>query len=409
MRIVLICLLLFTGIAKANTIRVGKNQRVTSVKEAIRLAGRGDTILVDKGTYREGNIIVNKPLVLKGIANPVLDGGGKNEVLSVKSPHVVVDGFLVRNSGYSSIVDLAGIKIYNTHHVNVINNILDNNFFGIYAQEARHCIIANNRVTAYNRATELSGNGIHCWKSDSITVAGNSISGHRDGIYFEFVTHTLIENNTSAANQRYGLHFMFSHHNTYKQNIFRKNGAGVAVMFTRDVTMLNNLFEENWGDAAYGILLKEISDSRIEHNRFINNTTGIYMEGASRIMVSKNVFTGNGWALKIQASCMDNNVNNNNFAGNTFDVATNGSLVLNVFNGNYWDKYEGYDLNRDKKGDVPYHPVSMYAMIIEKYPPSMLLFRSFMVTLLEKAEKIIPSLTPEDLKDEAPFMKPIEL
>lgn len=255
----------------------------------------------------------------------------------------------------------------------------------------------------------MSGNGIHCWKSDSMTISGNRVSGHRDGIYFEFVTHSLIEKNISASNNRYGLHFMFSHNNTYKSNTFRKNGAGVAVMFTRNVTMLDNLFEENWGDAAYGILLKEISDSRIEHNRFVNNTTAIYMEGASRINVSRNAFTGNGWALKIQASCMDNHVSNNNFTGNTFDVATNGSLVLNVFNGNYWDKYEGYDLNRDRKGDVPYHPVSMYAMIIERYPPSMLLFRSFMVTLLEKAERVIPSLTPEALKDDAPLMKPIVL
>jgi nitrous oxidase accessory protein len=43
-----------------------------------------------------------------------------------------------------------------------------------------------------------------------------------------------------------------------------------------------------------------------------------------------------------------------NFLGNTFDVSTNGSLVLNEFNGNYWDKYDGYDLDKNKIGDVPY-------------------------------------------------------
>ncbi|MVT09566.1 nitrous oxide reductase family maturation protein NosD [Chitinophaga tropicalis] len=409
MRCLLLICLLMVGTAHAHTIRVGKGQRITSIHRAISMAVKGDTVLVDKGTYKEGNIIVDKPIVLKGLNQPILDGEGKHEIISVKSPYVVIEGFLVKHSGYSSVTDIAGIKIYNTHHVTVINNTLDNNFFGIYAQGAKHCTITDNHLTAYSRATELSGNGIHCWKSDSMTISGNRVSGHRDGIYFEFVTHSLIEKNISASNNRYGLHFMFSHNNTYKSNTFRKNGAGVAVMFTRNVTMLDNLFEENWGDAAYGILLKEISDSRIEHNRFVNNTTAIYMEGASRINVSRNAFTGNGWALKIQASCMDNHVSNNNFTGNTFDVATNGSLVLNVFNGNYWDKYEGYDLNRDRKGDVPYHPVSMYAMIIERYPPSMLLFRSFMVTLLEKAERVIPSLTPEALKDDAPLMKPIVL
>lgn len=73
---------------------------------------------------------------------------------------------------------------------------------------------------------------------------------------------------------------------------------------------------------------------------------------------------------------------------NTFDVGTNGSLVLNNFDGNYWDKYEGYDLNKDKIGDIPYRPVSLFSMILEKIPPAMMLFRSFMVTLLDKTRKL---------------------
>ena len=94
---------------------------------------------------------------------------------------------------------------------------------------------------------------------------------------------------------------------------------------------------------------------------------------------------------------------------NTFDVGTNGSLVLNTFNHNYWDKYEGYDLNKDKIGDIPYRPVSMYSMIIEQNPSAMILFRSFMATLLDKTEKILPSLTPENLKDNEPLMKSLPL
>ena len=129
------------------------------------------------------------------------------------------------------------------------------------------------------------------------------------------------------------------------------------------------------------------------------------MEGASRITMQKNLFKDNGWAMKIQASCMGISVSKNNFIGNTFDVGTNGTLVLNTFDNNYWDKYDGYDLNKDKVGDIPYRPVSMYSMIVEKNPPAMLLFRSFFSSLLDKTEKIIPSLTPEMLKDNKPMMK----
>jgi nitrous oxidase accessory protein len=240
-------------------------------------------------------------------------------------------------------------------------------------------------------------------------IQNNTSKGFRDGIYFEFVTNSVISNNLSERNIRYGLHFMFSHNNTYISNTFKNNGAGVAVMFTHGVKMLNNVFENNWGAASYGLLLKEISDSHIKGNKFLEITSGVYMEGTSRIMLVKNIFKKNGYAMKIMASCADNKIHSNNFSGNSFDVGTNGSISLNEFKNNYWDKYEGYDLNRDGIGDVPYHPVSLYSMIVEQNPPAMMLFRSFIVTLLDKTEKIIPAITPENLKDQYPSIKLLPL
>jgi nitrous oxidase accessory protein len=136
---------------------------------------------------------------------------------------------------------------------------------------------------------------------------------------------------------------------------------------------------------------------------------GIHMEGSSRININRNNFKNNGWAVKVQASCDQNSFEQNNFFSNSFDIATNGSLVLNSFDHNYWDKYEGYDLNRDGTGDIPYHPVSMYAMIVEQNPNALILLRSFLVSLLDKAEKAIPTLTPENLFDNSPSMKPFNL
>jgi nitrous oxidase accessory protein len=393
----------------AKTIRVGKGLSISSVQQALKLTTNGDTVIVEAGTYRERNIIITRPVTLIGIGHPVLDGENLYEVISIKANKVTIDGFTVVHSGVSSIEDFAGIKIYNCRDAVIRNNILDDTFFGIYSQYGTNCTIENNRLTAYSLQEQESGNGIHCWKSDSMRIIANTITGHRDGIYFEFVTNSIIWRNKSFKNIRYGLHFMFSNNDSYISNIFKNNGAGVAVMFSHDVKMIHNYFQENWGDAAYGLLLKEISDGYIENNYFIKNTTGIHMEGTSRIQMQKNVFESNGWALKIQASCMDINLFNNNFIANTFDVGTNGSLVLNKFNNNYWDKYDGYDLNKDKIGDIPYRPVSMYSMIIEQNPPAMMLFRSFMATLLDKTEKILPTLTPEDLKDDHPLMKPLPL
>lgn len=403
------CFSFFLTCLHSQKIEVGKNRAIKTIKRAIQLANPGDTVLVHYGVYREGNIVLEKKIILQGIGFPILDGQKKYEVVSIKADSVTIAGFKVINSGYASLNDPCGIKIYNKTGVTIKENILENNFFGIYVQKGIGCIIKNNTIKAHQKQEQRIGNGIHCWKSENLQIVGNQVSGHRDGIYFEFVSNSIIWRNISKSNIRYGLHFMFSNDDSYISNVFKNNGAGVAVMFTKNVKMFHNYFAENWGDAAYGLLLKEISDSDIIGNKFIRNTSGIYMEGTSRVALSKNIFRDNGWGMKIQASCMENEISFNNFIANTFDISTNGSLVLNHFNNNYWDKYEGYDLNKDGIGDVPFHPLSLFAVLTENNPPAMLLFRSFMITLLDKSEKILPSITPDNFVDQTPEMKSLVL
>lgn len=393
----------------AGTITVDPKGPVKTITAAISRAVTGDTILVNPGHYKEKNIEVKKKLYLKGIGYPVVDGERKYEIFSLMADGIVLEGFNVIHGGYSSYNDIAAIKIHSVKNVIIRNNKLFDTFFGIYSLRGNNCYIYGNSIQSHAKDEVNSANGIHCFKSDRMKIFNNRISGHRDGIYFEFVTNSVIQGNFSSKNVRYGLHFMFSHTNKYLKNTFKNNGAGVAVMYSHGVTMIGNNFSENWGGSAYGILLKDISDSHIEGNNFSGNTSGLYLEGTTRIKILRNRFIKNGYAIKIQASCTENIINENNFLANTFDVATNGSLVENDFTGNYWDKYEGYDLDRNKIGDVPYRPVSMYSMIVERNPTTMMLFRSFIVSLLDKAEKMIPGMTPVDLYDARPYMKPIAL
>lgn len=388
-----------------DTIKVGPNQSIHTIKEGIALAKPGDTLIITSGIYREGNISLQNSLTILGDNYPILDGENKFEILTIHANDVTIKGLKFINTGIASMHDLAAIKAVDCKRLRVLNNQFENTFFGIYFANCSQSWIEDNKLHADVDAEHQIANGIHMWKCDHITIHNNVIKGHRDGIYFEFVTNSLITNNYSEGNLRYGLHFMFSHNDEYRNNTFINNGAGVAVMYTKGVKMIDNTFEHNWGSASYGLLLKDIRDSFVTGNTFTKNSVGIFMEGSSRIGFKENTFYNNGYAIRLQASCDDNTFERNNFSANTFDLVTNGTLVLNRINSNYWDKYAGYDLNKDGIGDVPFRPVSMYGMIVEQIPTAVLLWRSFLVFLMDRAEKAIPAITPENLKDDSPSMK----
>jgi nitrous oxidase accessory protein len=408
-RLLSLCIVFGLSIAvSGKTITVDKNGQVKSIRTAIEKAAPGDTILVKSGVYREGNLRINKPLVLLGENFPTLDGEKKYEIITIVSDKVTVRGFRLTDTGHASMDDVAAVRVLNAKHITITGNRIFNAFFGIHFSNSSESIVQDNDLKATATGEEEIGNGIHMWKCHDVTIDHNRIEGHRDGIYFEFVTASFITRNISERNIRYGLHFMFSHQNTYRGNMFLHNGAGVAVMYTNGVKMYDNTFEQNWGGASYGLLLKEIKDSDVTGNHFIANTVGIHLEGVSRTRFERNDFLRNGYAVRLQASCDDNTFKENNFSSNTFDLATNGTMVLNSISGNYWDRYQGYDLDHDGTGDVPYRPVSMYSMIVERIPSAVLLWRSFLVLLMDRAEEVIPVVTPENLKDNAPSMKPYD-
>lgn len=391
----------------ANVIMVCKQCPVTGIGAAIQLAEEGDTILVKRGIYQEFDIKIDKCLTLIGQDWPVVEGGNQSEVFSITAPGVVLEGFQIQNTGASQSQERAGIRVKNTSDFHIRRNRLLNTYFGIYLEYSREGIVENNYIKGEAVSETSSGNAVHAWYCKQITVRGNNVYGHRDGIYFEFVDSSWISHNYSEANVRYGLHFMFSNDDRYFHNTFRRNGSGVAVMFSKRIDMLSNRFEHNWGTAAYGLLLKEIYDASISDNHFERNTIGIFMEGAARIKYENNTFSNNGVTLKMMGGCIANHFKRNYFFSNTLDLVVEGNTNDNSFDGNYWSEYTGYDLNRDGVGDVPYRPVKLFAYVMHRCPESVVLLRSFFVDLLNLSEKISPAFTPANVLDNEPLMHPV--
>jgi nitrous oxidase accessory protein len=404
----LLCLLFFfiQGL-EAGSIHVIKGTSINTIKGAIDLAITKDTVFIHEGIYLENQIEILIPLTIIGINNPVIDSQGGDEIFVVRANNVLIQGLTLKNIGVSHLKDRAAIRVIEAREVTINNNILSNTFFGIYLQNSSQCTVENNTIKGNAQDEMNAGNAIHIWKGDQMAILDNHLSHHRDGIYFEFVDQSMIRGNTSMDNMRYGLHFMFSNYDTYEDNTFQRNGAGVAVMFSKHIKMIKNTFTENWGGASYGILLKEISDGWMSQNIFFKNTVGVYAEGANRIKIENNDFISNGKAMDIKGNCMDNEILANNFIGNTFEVLTNSRSNLNHFEGNYWAQYKGYDLNKDGIGDLSHRPVNLFALITDKIPAANMLLHSFLVKALDLAERMFPEIIPEHLTDEKPRIKPI--
>jgi len=409
-KIILLLLVLFLASRNsfAHQIEVCKTCTISTLSDGIAQAKDFDTIVVKKGTYKEHNVIVNKPLTIIGENYPIIDGELKGEIITIISDNVTVDGLFIINVGNSYTADYAAIRVKNSKNFLIQNLVLEKLFFGIYIEKSRDGKVFHNKIIGEALEEYNSGNGIQLWYSKNIQIEHNFVQHVRDGIYLEFSDFCTIKNNVSALNVRYGLHFMFSNDDLYEDNTFENNGAGVAVMFSKRIKMFNNTFKENWGTASYGLLLKEINDAEIKGNIFEDNTIGINVEGSNRINYKHNTFKENGWAIKVKGACYTNIFTENNFLYNSFDIAYNSKVNDNEFDKNYWSNYTGYDLDKNGIGDVPYRPVKLFSYIVNRTPETIILLRSMFIDIIDFSEKVSPVFTPDDLLDNNPQIKKLK-
>lgn len=378
-----------------------------TLSERIANAAPHSTVLVAKGIYTEPTLVIDRPLTLLAEEGAIIRGAGNHELVVIDADSVTLRGFHFEHVERTFMEDRAAIRVAGRKDCRILENTFEDVFFGIYLAKADGCEVSGNVMRAQFENETSGGNAIHSWYSRNLVVSGNRVDGFRDGIYLEFTEDSRVTENESRHNLRYGLHFMFSDRCSYEDNVFEDNRAGVAVMYADGILMRGNTFRRAWGTSAYGLLLKEIRDGDLTGNRFEGNTTGVFMEASDRLVVTGNAFVDNGWALRIMGNAIQNRFEANDFVGNTFDVSTNSRTAPSSFAGNYWDRYAGYDLDRDGTGDTFYRPVRLFSVLAERHEASLFLYRSILVDVLNAAEDLLPVLTPTDLKDAAPRMRPV--
>lgn len=388
--------------------RISGVASVEELKRSLDNAESGDTILVLDGTYL-GQFLVTTPVTIMGDSGAVLDGNGVGDVLTLAADNTIVKGITVQNSGTRLLKDHAGIKITG-NHIEIANCLIQDILHGIYVKGGSEVNIHDNIIIGRMNIRESDrGNGIHLWQTSGNMLTDNDIGFARDGIYFSFAHRTGIYGN-HIHDLRYGLHYMYSDSNTFENNIFDHNVAGSALMYSRDIKLTNNIFAHCRGMRAYGILLQSVDNCVAENNLILDNTRAIFLDDANYNRIESNDIVQNDLAVQINASCEGNSLIHNNFISNLSEVIMDGSAGATTTwsaggRGNFWSAYEGYDIDGDGVGDVPYQLQSIFEYLELDYPAVRFYLYSPASQLLAVAEKRLPILRKSTVEDPLPIFK----
>lgn len=382
---------------------------------ALAAAKPGETITVPAGVY-PGPLIIDKPVKLVGVGQPIIQGDGKGNVIEITAPDVTFDGFVVRGSGDSIDSEDAGIVV-SAPGATIANNRLEDVLFGIYLQEAPDSVIRGNLVLAKDLPISRRGDGIKIWYSRNSLVESNHVQGSRD-VLFWFSPDSIIRDNL-IEDGRYGMHFMQTDHQLIENNILRRNAVGIYLMYGRNFTVRRNLLLDNHGPSGYGLGLKDVDDVLVEGNRMISNRLGVYVDNApvsddAFVRFDHNLFAYNEIGANLLPLVQHNTYTQNIFQDNGEQVAIQGGgqLAGNQWSdetgrGNYWSDYAGFDANGDSVGDVPYKSISLYENLMAIYPELRLFQLSPASDALDFAATAFPVFQPRaKMTDDRPLMTP---
>ncbi len=379
------------------------------LQEVLSQTDDGDAILVKGGIHR-GPFFIRKKITLTGLANPLLLGDGTGSVVTVLASGVHLSGFAIQNSGSNPMDEPAGIFLKSDRNL-VENCVFSDVLYGIYLYSSNRNTIRKNRIET-RRSVSMSerGSGIHLWNSNENELSENEISFARDGLYFDHAYKNSVKD-TVIHHLRYGIHYMFCDGNTIENVLSYENLAGCALMYSNGMLVKGSAFVKNRSASAVGLLLKDLNDSVIENNLLLGNVTAVFIDNSHRNLFKNNHIYGNDLAIQLYPSSLENTFTKNNFINNLspiliVGVKTNTNWSL-VGVGNYWDNYDGYDLNENNIGDVPYHIQDVFQQLVGIHSSLRLYLDSPTARAISLSERIFPIVRVSEDYDLAPLMKPV--
>ncbi len=381
---------------------VGVNAKYNTISKALKNARPGDILKVSKGLYKENPIVKIKNIKIVGEKGTIIDGGGKGHILQVLASNVTISNLELINSGKGFANSDAGI-FTSDKALNPIlkNNTIKNTLWGIWVEASHGIKIIHNKVYGQkNIMSQKRGNGIHLWNVKNAAVNNNFVDGSRDAIYIFATSDTEIKNN-EMVDLRYGIHYMHADDNVIEGNTVKNSTVALALMFSRRLVIKGNISINNRDN---GILMRDLMHSELYENIIDGSEKGLFFYNSLNNKVSKNIIINNSIGAHVWAGSFDNIVFDNAFINNEYQTRYVGARD-EKWSGNYWSNYLGWDLDKNKIGDVPFIGNGIVERLVWTYPVLRVLLNSPAVQTLRMSESQFPILRSPSIIDEGPKMK----
>jgi parallel beta-helix repeat protein len=225
--------------------------------------------------------------------------------------------------------------------------------------------------TIRNSGTDQYDSGIYVDHSIGCNISDNKILSTNNGVSLYFASDNLISSNIISSNYYSGVVLGSSSNNVIACNTLSSNLDGVYLYLS--------------------------GDNMVSDNVVYSNYNGFHLYSSSKNVISGNNVSAN---LNVGMYCAFDSANNTFYHNNVNNSKNVESNVTNVWDyegeGNYWNDYEGQDLDGDGIGDAPY---TIDSYVQDNYP-LMGSFSDFKIVLEEETYSVttISNSTISDFK-----------
>ncbi len=364
-------------------------------------APAGAPLCLEPGTH-PGPLQIAKPLTLWGPRSAVVRSRGPGTVIAVTGAGARLLGFTIDARGGRYDEQDAAVAV-RADDVTVRGLRIENAVFGILSDRAKRITITDNDVQGQSETTlGMRGDGVRLWETYDSLIARNRIADGRDLVVW-YSERNRFEDNASLRG-RYGTHFMHASDNVVRRSNYAGNVVGIFVMYSHRIRIEDSMFVDCSAAGSMGIGIKDSGDVRVQRNRFVRDTIGVYIDNSPSSVDERDLIEGNRFqlgeaALVFHGGARGNVITLNDLAGNREQVRSEGGGDARDarWSENRYDDYAGYDLDGDGRGDVAYEIRSLSAALTSSHP-SLAYFRGTPAyAVIEALGRMVPLFAPRIL------------